>query len=383
MSKNVTARVTNSIAEIGASNWDACAGADNPFVSFAFLSSLEDSGSVCPETGWSPYHVVVEDESGDTVGCAPMYLKSHSQGEYVFDQNWAHAYEQAGGHYYPKLQISVPFSPVTGPRLLSRSSGGRDAVLSGCVQVADKLDVSSLHVTFPAFEEWKAMGDAGLLLRKDQQFIWHNDGYQCFDDFLEALSSRKRKNIRKERREAVAGGIEVEVITGGDLSEHHWDAFYAFYRDTSDRKWGRPYLNREFFSLMGERMPEKVVLVLCKREDRYVAGALNLLGSEALYGRNWGCIEDHPFLHFEACYYRAIDFAIANGLSRVEAGAQGPHKLSRGYMPEFTYSAHWIADPGFREAVADYLRREGGYVETDRQIMAEHGPFKKAGATPS
>lgn len=380
MSKSVTARIANTISEVDSSNWDACAGSENPFVSYAFLSSLEDSGSVAPETGWAPYHIVVEDEQGAAVGCAPMYLKSHSQGEYVFDQNWAHAYEQAGGHYYPKLQISVPFSPVTGPRLLSQTPGGRDAVLSGAMQVADKLDVSSLHVTFPSFNEWQAMGDAGLLLRKDQQFIWHNDGYETFDDFLEALSSRKRKNIRKERREAIAEDIEVEIVTGDDLKEYHWDAFYAFYCDTSDRKWGRPYLNRQFFSLMGERMPEKVVLVLCKRAGRYVAGALNMLGSEALYGRNWGCIEDHPFLHFEACYYQAIDFAIAHGLQRVEAGAQGPHKLSRGYMPEFTYSAHWIADPNFREAVADFLRREGAYVEADREVLAEHGPFKRIGA---
>jgi predicted N-acyltransferase len=306
-------------------------------------------------------------------------LKSHSQGEYVFDHSWAHAWERAGGDYYPKLQVSVPFSPVTGPRLLAPDEGTRALLLNACVQIADQMEVSSLHITFPTFEQWKEMGEAGLLLRKDQQFIWRNDGYGDFDDFLAALSSRKRKNIRKERAQATSNGISIEVLTGSDLREEHWDAFYRFYVDTSSRKWGRPYLNRQFFSLIGERMPEKIVLVLCKRAGRYIAGAINLLGSDALFGRNWGCVEDHPCLHFEACYYQAIEFAITRGLSRVEAGAQGQHKLARGYLPQFTYSAHWIADAGFRQAVARYLQEEGAYVEADQEALAAHGPFKRAG----
>lgn len=380
MKPPVTAKAINAIKDIGPADWDSCAGDGNPFTAYAFLSALEDSGCVAPETGWAPYHVVAEDADGRIVGCAPAYAKSHSQGEYVFDHNWAHAYEQAGGQYYPKLLIGVPFSPVTGPRLLAPDHAARDLLLSGSVQLADRLNVSSLHVIFSTFEEWEAMGDAGFLLRKDQQFIWHNDGYNTFDDFLDALSSRKRKNIRKERRQALENGIEIEVVSGGDLREHHWDAFYEFYLDTSGRKWGQAYLNRLFFSLIGERMPEKIALVMCKRDGRYIAGALNLLGKDALFGRNWGCIEDHACLHFEACYYQAIEFAIAHKLDRVEAGAQGPHKLARGYMPHFTYSAHWFADPGFREAVANFLRQEGSYVEADQRALEAHGPFKHAEA---
>lgn len=378
MTQTITARAVQSIDEVTAEAWDACAGPDNPFVSYAFLQALEESGCVGPQTGWAPYHVLIEDE-GSLRGCVPMYLKSHSQGEYVFDHSWAHAYERAGGSYYPKLQVSVPFSPVTGPRLLAPDTATQDYLLQACVQFADRLDVSSLHITFPTFEEWKKMGDAGLLLRKDQQFIWRNDGYESFDDFLEALSSRKRKNIRKERRQAVENDISMEALTGADLREEHWDAFYGFYVDTSSRKWGRPYLNRTFFSLIGERMPDKVVLMMAKRDGDYIAGALNLLGADALFGRNWGCIEDHPCLHFETCYYQAIDFAIEHGLDRVEAGAQGPHKLSRGYMPQYTYSAHWIADSGFRKAVAAYLQDEGGYVDADQRALEAHGPFKQSG----
>ncbi len=384
MSAPVTANAIPSLSAVSAADWDACAGSDNPFVSHAFLSSLEDSGCVGPGTGWSPYYVTIERDGGGLAGgglagCVPMYLKSHSQGEYVFDHSWAHAWERAGGHYYPKLQVSVPFSPVTGPRLLAPDQETRALLLNACVQIADKMDVSSLHVTFPDFEQWKEMGDAGLLLRKDQQFIWRNAGYRDFGDFLAALSSRKRKNIRKERAQAVENGVTIELLTGGDLREEHWDAFYQFYVDTSSRKWGRPYLNRRFFSLIGERMPEKILLVLCKRGGRYIAGAINLLGADALYGRNWGCIEDHPCLHFEACYYQAIEFAITHGLSRVEAGAQGQHKLARGYLPQFTYSAHWIADPAFRDAVARFLKEEGAYVEADQEALAAHGPFKKVG----
>jgi hypothetical protein len=378
VSEAVTARAIQSLKDIRPEDWDACAGGDNPFVSHAFLSALEESGCVGARTGWATTHVVIEAPEGGLRGCVPMYLKSHSQGEYVFDHGWAHAWERAGGNYYPKLQVSVPFSPVTGPRLLASDEETRALLLNACVQFADRMDVSSLHVTFPTFEQWKEMGEAGLLLRKDQQFIWRNEDYGSFDDFLAALSSRKRKNIRKERAQALEPGITMEVLTGSDLREEHWDAFYQFYVDTASRKWGRPYLNRQFFSLIGERMPERIVLVMAKREGRYIAGAINLLGNDALFGRNWGCIEDHPCLHFEACYYQAIDFAIERGLSRVEAGAQGPHKLSRGYLPQFTYSAHWIADEGFRDAVARFLREEGAYVESDQKMLEEHGPFRKA-----
>jgi predicted N-acyltransferase len=384
VSASVTAAAIPALSAVKAADWDDCAGTDNPFVSYAFLSALEDSGCVGAGTGWKPTHIVIEKpgggpNGGGLAGAVPMYLKSHSQGEYVFDHSWAHAWERAGGDYYPKLQVSVPFSPVTGPRLLAPDEGTRALLLNACVQVADRMGVSSLHITFPTFEQWSEMGEAGLLLRKDQQFIWRNDGYGTFDDFLAALSSRKRKNIRKERAQAVSAGIDIEVLTGKDLREEHWDAFYRFYMDTSSRKWGRPYLNRKFFSLIGERMPEKIVLVLCRRAGRYIAGAINLMGSDALFGRNWGCVEDHPCLHFEACYYQAIDFAISRGLSRVEAGAQGQHKLARGYMPQFTYSAHWIADPGFRQAVARFLQEEDAYVEHDQEVLAAHGPFRKVG----
>ncbi|TDI59217.1 MAG: N-acetyltransferase [Alphaproteobacteria bacterium] len=374
---DVTARTVQSINDVPAAEWDRCAGEENPFVSHAFLSALEDSGSVNASTGWAPYHVTIANKDGSLRGCVPMYLKSHSQGEYVFDQSWAHAYESAGGSYYPKLQVSVPFSPVTGPRLLAQDSDTRDLLLSACIQFADSLQIASLNITFPTYEEWTQMGEAGLLLRKDQQFIWSNDNYDSFDDFLAALSSRKRKNIRKERRQALENGIEIEWVTGSDLTEHHWDAFYDFYVDTSNRKWGQPYLKRSFFSLIGERMPDRVLLILCKREGQYIAGAINFIGTETLFGRNWGCVEHHPCLHFEACYYQAIDFAIEHKLSSVEAGAQGQHKLARGYMPQFTYSAHWIADAGFRRAVANFLKDEGAYVESDQRILADHGPFKK------
>ena len=373
----IPARAVQSINDIPADEWDRCAGAENPFVSHAFLSALEDSGSVTAKTGWAPYHVTIENEDGSLRGCVPMYLKSHSQGEYVFDQSWAHAYEGAGGSYYPKLQVSVPFSPVTGPRLLAQDTETKDFLLSACIQFADSLGIASLNITFPTHAEWVQMGDAGLLMRKDQQFIWSNDSYETFDDFLAALSSRKRKNIRKERRQALENGVEIEWVTGADLKEHHWEAFYKFYIDTSSRKWGQAYLNRSFFSLIGERMPDNILLIMCKKDGRYIAGAINFIGTKTLFGRNWGCIEDHPCLHFEACYYQAIDFAISRGLESVEAGAQGQHKLARGYMPQLTYSAHWITDPGFRKAVANFLKEEGAYVESDRRILSHLGPFKK------
>ncbi len=373
------ARVVTEIGAVEEAAWDACAGPDNPFVAHAFLSALEDSGSVGAEAGWAPQYLVLEDEAGQVLGVAPMYLKGHSQGEFVFDHAWAHAYERAGGQYYPKLQVAAPFTPVTGPRLMVRGDRNdlRRALLAGCIQVAERFRVSSLHVTFPTEEEWNLMGEAGLLLRTAEQFHWLNRGYAEFDDFLGQLASRKRKAIRKERREAMASGIEIEAITGRDLNEDHWDAFFAFYMDTGSRKWGSPYLNRRFFSLLGERMGESVVLMLCRRDGRPIAGALNLVGGDTLYGRYWGCVEDHRFLHFETCYYRSIDYAIAHGLAKVEAGAQGPHKLARGYEPVTTYSAHWVRDAGFHEALDRYLEAERREVAAEIDYLGKRTPFRK------
>jgi uncharacterized protein len=379
--ERVTVKVVRRLADIAAAEWDACAGADNPFLCYAFLEALEASGSATRESGWQPQHLALEDAAGRLIGAVPLYLKSHSYGEYVFDWGWASAYERAGGRYYPKLQCSVPFTPVTGPRLLLRpeaDAAAADGLIAGMVELARRHKVSSLHVTFPTKAEWDRLGAAGFLQRVGQQFHWENDGYASFDDFLEALSSRKRKQIRRERRDALLGGIEIETLTGAAIEPRHWDAFYRFYRSTSDRKWGDAYLTRAFFDLIGQRMAERIVLVLARKSGRYVAGALNLLGRDALYGRNWGCTGDFPFLHFEACYYRAIDFAIARGLKRVEAGAQGPHKIQRGYLPSPTYSAHWIRDPGFARAVADFLARERATVESEmEEIEQEMSPFRR------
>ncbi|MES0808452.1 GNAT family N-acetyltransferase [Roseibium sp. SCPC15] len=354
----------------------------NPFLSHAFLDSLESSGCATGDTGWLPRHMILEDETGTVLGAVPAYLKSHSQGEYVFDHGWADAFYRAGGEYYPKLQISVPFTPATGRRFLTGPSVNREAGLqalaAGLVQLCKRTGASSVHSTFLTEPEWTTLGELGYLQRTDQQFHWENNGYDCFDDFLTDLASRKRKAIRKERREALcAEGIEVEWITGSDLTEAHWDAFFKFYMDTGSRKWGRPYLNRDFFSLINERLAEQTLLVLAKRNGRYIAGALNFMGSETLFGRHWGCTEHHPFLHFELCYYQAIDFAIDRGLKRVEAGAQGAHKLARGYMPATTYSAHWIAHEGLHQAVADYLERERFAIERENEALVEHAPFKK------
>lgn len=385
----LTARVLGAIAEIDAAQWDACANPGDgvpmdPFLSHAFLRAIEESGSATARTGWAPQHLVLE-QAGRVLGVAPLYLKSHSYGEYVFDQGWARAYEQAGGRYYPKLQIAVPFTPVTGRRLLVRpgpqAAQIRRALVAAALELARQRNVSSLHVTFPSEAEWEELGGLGFLQRTDQQFHWENKNYSSFDDFLNALSSRKRKQIRKERREALAPGISCEVLTGSDLREEHWDAFFTFYRSTGARKWGSPYLTRDFFSRIGAAMPERIALVLCRRAGRYIAGALNFIGSDTLYGRNWGAVEDHPFLHFEACYYQAIDFAIARGLKRVEAGAQGPHKLARGYLPCLTYSAHWLRDPVFRDAVARYLEQERDYVAEDRAFLEEHTPFRRGPLT--
>jgi predicted N-acyltransferase len=375
-------RVHRRISEVGREAWDACAGGGNPFVSYDFLDVLEESGCAVERTGWAPQHLSVEDEAGEVAGAMPLYLKSHSQGEYVFDWSWADAYERAGGRYYPKLQCAAPFSPVTGPRLLVREAVDRDLgrklLLGGALTLCERIGASGLHVTFPTEDDWRFMGEQGLLLRQDQQYHWHNAGYATFDDFLAALSSSRRKTIRRERRDAQAE-VEIVAITGAELTEDHWDAFFGFYMDTGSRKWGQPYLNRRFFSLLGERMADRVLLIMARRGDRWIAGALNLIGDDCLYGRNWGCIEDVPFLHFELCYYQAIEHAIRLGLARVEAGAQGPHKIARGYLPTPVYSAHWIADPALREPVRRYLEQERRAIEHDMELLEEEfSPFKAA-----
>jgi predicted N-acyltransferase len=354
---------------------------DNPFVSHEFLSSIERSSSVGPRTGWQPHHLIVETGGGELLGAAPCYLKGHSRGEYVFDAGWAEAFERAGGDYYPKLQVSVPFTPVTGPRLLVKpgplASAAREAMVQGLIGVTKGNGLSSAHVTFLPEQDWQALGEHGFLLRTDQQFHWRNKGYATFDDFLADLSSRKRKAIRRERKDALAAGIEVHWLTGKDLTESVWDAFFAFYMETGSRKWGRPYLTREFFSIVGQAMGERILLVMAKRNGRWIAGAINFIGADAIYGRNWGAIEHHPFLHFELCYYQAIDYAIRHRLARVEAGAQGEHKLARGYMPVTTYSAHFIANPGLRRAIDDYLKRERRYVAAASEELAAAAPFRK------
>jgi len=374
-------RVVERLAEVPAAEWDACAGGDNPFLSHAFLEALEASGSATAETGWLPQHLLVEDAEGRLIGAAPLYLKSHSYGEYVFDHGWAQAYERAGGRYYPKLQSAVPFTPVTGPRLLVRagaSSAVEDTLIAALLEIARAHKVSSLHVTFPPRAQWERLGEAGFLRRTGQQFHWENRDYASFEEFLEALNSRKRKQIRRERRDALAGGLEIETLTEGALEPRHWDAFYRFYRSTTDRKWGDAYLTREFFDLLHERLAGRAVLMLARKGKRYVAGALNLLGRDALYGRNWGCVGDFPFLHFELCYYRALDFAIERGLKRVEAGAQGAHKIQRGYLPTPTYSAHWIEDAGFRAAVEKFLAREREAVAAEmEELGTELSPFRR------
>ncbi|WP_420558947.1 GNAT family N-acetyltransferase [Tepidicaulis sp.] len=382
--EQVMIRVVHAISEVKAEEWDACANPPgeprNPFVSHAFLKALEESGSATRSTGWAPYHLVIEEPGGKLAGCLPMYLKNHSRGEYVFDYGWADAFERAGGRYYPKLQVSVPFTPASGRRLLARPGPARAHIekqlLAGAMEVCRQLEASSIHFTFLPKEQWDELGKIGLLQRTDQQFHWTNRNYAAFDDFLADLASRKRKNLKKERARALENGIEIEWVTGADLTEDHWDAFFMFYMDTGARKWGTPYLTREFFSLINETMADDTLLIMAKRERRYIAGALNFIGSDTLFGRNWGCIEDHPFLHFECCYYQAIDFAISRGLKKVEAGAQGAHKLARGYLPEHTYSAHYIANPGLREAVGDYLERERAYVDQDIEMLGEHSPFR-------
>jgi uncharacterized protein len=398
-STETTLEAVPSVSEIPAADWDACAnpaGASpvltasfdphskagyNPFVSHAFFSALEASGSACARTGWGPHHLLARID-GEIAGIVPCYLKSHSQGEYVFDRGWADAYERAGGRYYPKLQASVPFTPATGPRLLIRNEFDRDeigtALASGLVALCGMTKASSAHVTFAPEAEWKFLAACGFLQRTDQQFHWHNQGYRDFEDFLASLNSRHRKAIKRERREALASGVTIHALNGSDITEEAWDAFFAFYMETGSRKWGRPYLTRAFFSLIGESMADDVVLIMARRNGRWVAGAINFIGSDTLFGRNWGAIEHHPFLHFEVCYYQAIDFAIRRGLRTVEAGAQGEHKIARGYLPQTTYSAHYIADADLRRAISEYLKRERAYVAEAGRELTEAGPFRKS-----
>jgi len=373
----IEARIAPSVGSLPAAEWDALGGG-NPFTSHAFLSALEDSGSVGPETGWSPAPITITGADGRLVGALPAYLKGHSQGEYVFDHAWADAWHRAGGSYYPKLQIAAPFTPATGPRLLLADEALALPLLRAAEQVCVENGLSSAHATFITPAQLPLFERADWLLRRDIQFHWHNRGYASFDQFLAALSSRKRKDIRKERAAAQAG-IEIRALTGAEIGEAEWDAFWAFYQDTGARKWGHPYLTRKAFTLLGQRMGERIVLILAYEEGQAVAGALNFIGPDALYGRYWGALVEKPFLHFELCYYQAIDLAIGLGLPRVEAGAQGPHKLARGYEPVETWSAHWIAHPGFREAVADFLERERAGVALDQNYLAAHTPFRREG----
>ena len=373
---DLIARVAPGVGAIPAAEWDALAGGGNPFVSHAFLTALEDSGSVGPGTGWDPSPIVIEDARGTLLAAMPAWLKSHSQGEYVFDHAWADAWHRAGGRYYPKLQIAAPFTPATGPRLLLADEAYAAPLLRAAETLCAQNGLSSAHATFIEPGQRHLFERAGWLLRNDIQFHWHNRGYGSFDDFLADLSSRKRTDLRKERARAQEG-VEIRHVSGGELRPEHWDAFWVFYQDTGARKWGQPYLTREAFDLFGERMAERILLVLAFVDGAPIAGALNFVGEDALYGRYWGCTAERPFLHFELCYYQAIDAAIARGLARVEAGAQGGHKLARGYEPVPTWSAHWLADAGFREAVADFLEREREGVAQDSLYLAGRTPFRK------
>jgi predicted N-acyltransferase len=414
----ISLRVAGAIGDIAPQAWDACAnpgsvpklngqsgslGANprlecqapagvllddpvsqtdyNPFISHDFLAALECSGSARGRSGWQPMHLVAETGDGTLIGAAPCYAKSHSQGEYVFDHGWADAYERAGGRYYPKLQVSVPFTPATGRRLLVRPGPDADrvrgALADGLAEICRRSSASSVHVTFPTEPEWQLLGARGYLLRTHRQFHWENADYDSFEAFLAALASRKRKTIRRERADAVSAGIDIHWLTGSDLTEAVWDAFFEFYMETGSRKWGRPYLTRAFYSMVGEKMGDRILLVMAKRNRRWIAGAINFIGSDTLFGRHWGAIEHHPFLHFEVCYYQAIQYAIERRLGRVEAGAQGQHKIARGYLPRTTYSAHYIEDPGLRRAVADFLKHERAHVADEIEEFAEAAPFRK------
>ena len=380
-----TVKLVPGLRDIEAAAWDGCANpvpaTYNPFVSHAFLKALEDAGCVGPGTGWLPRHLVLHDECSSVAGVAPCYVKSHSQGEYVFDHGWADAYAQAGGRYYPKLQIAVPFTPVPGPRLLVRpgaaAAANEHTLAAAAIEVARQNGLSSVHLTFADKSAQERLAALGYLARTGQQFHWHNQGYKTFEDFLGTFASRKRKAVRKERLEALAPGITIEHFKGREIAGSHWDAFFEFYMDTASRKWGRPYLNRKFFSHLGQAMPERCLLMLAKREGKHIAGALNMIGGDCLYGRYWGATEQHPSLHFEVCYYQAIEYAITHGLARVEAGAQGEHKLARGYLPVETYSAHWIADTSLKRAVERFLRQERQLVVESNAELTEMGPYRR------
>ena len=377
--------ILESINNIDSLTWDSCVPDKHPFVSHAFLSALEESGSATTQTGWLAQHVVLEDNNRNTLGIVPMYLKNHSQGEYVFDHGWAEAFEHAGGQYYPKMQISVPFTPATGPRLLLNQKIDQNSkqsqiltkqLLDACILRCKETGVSSLHVTFPNKHQASFLENKGLLTRSGIQFHWENKGYSDFNEFLESLTSRKRKQIRRERREALSSGIKIIQLSGNDIEEKHWDAFFKFYQETGNRKWGIPYLTREFFSLIGQKICDQIVLMLVEKDSRLIAGALNLKSDNVLYGRNWGSIEYHKFLHFEVCYYKAIDYAIRHQIKYVEAGAQGEHKLIRGYLPTLTYSAHWIANPSFHDAIKSYLEKETPLIKHAISDLTTHAPFK-------
>lgn len=383
-----TAEIHAATADIPAATWNSLVPStqgkpDNPFLDHAFFLALEQSGCATQKTGWQPQHIILRDESGAAIGLMPLFLKSHSMGEYVFDHGWANAYQQAGGNYYPKLQCSVPFTPVTTPKLLVPSGDPaiERALLAAAQQLATQRGASSVHLTFVPEDQADAIEADGWLKRLDTQFHWHNQNYASFEDFLETLASRKRKAIRRERRDALADGLTVKWLTGSDLQEHHWDAFYDFYEDTGARKWGRPYLNREFFSRLNQTMAGQIVLMLTYDGSQPIAGAINFVGKDRIYGRNWGATRDVPFLHFELCYYQAIDYAIAHKLSVVEAGAQGEHKLARGYAPATTYSTHWIAHPGLRHAVADFLEQERLAVAREQEVLDHLTPFRRGERT--
>lgn len=384
MTQTYQIRIIKSLREVEPKAWNGLLAKKplNPFLTHEFLSALETSKSACAETGWLGQHLLLETSDGELLGALPCYLKNHSQGEYVFDHGWADAFMRAGGEYYPKLQCSVPFTPATGPRFLVPECENKavrfQALAEGLKQLCERMSVSSAHITFMEKDEWQSAGELGFLQRNDQQFHWINHGYSSFEDFLAALSSRKRKNIKKERSGALEdNGITIDLLKGPDITERIWDRFFAFYTDTGSRKWGTPYLTREFFTEIGETLADRTLLIMARRNDEYIAGALNFIGDDCLYGRHWGCLEDHPFLHFEVCYYQAIEYAIEHKLLRVEAGAQGGHKLARGYVPVKTYSAHWITHAGFRDAVSDYLVHERREVDRHNELLADHAPFKK------
>ena len=376
--------VENSIENIGKKNWNNCANHEassyNPFVSYEFLNALEKSNSVNGDSGWYTSFFVAKDKDDKIIGCTPAYLKNNSSGEYVFDYSWAEAYQRVGRSYYPKLQISIPFTPVSTPKLLTKDQNDVDTkvfMLQAIEDFCSEHAISSAHLTFLNEKELNTLQNKKWLIRTDQQFHWFNDNYNDFNDFLSDLSSRKRKNIKKERDEANKNGLVIEALNHKEIQEFHWDEFYKFYIDTSMRKWGQPYLNRDFFSLIGQTLSENILLIMVKNNNKYIAGALNFIGGDTIYGRNWGCIEDHKNLHFEVCYYRAIDFAINNKLKKVEAGAQGAHKISRGYQPSKTFSAHWIKDIDFFEAISNYLKDERVYIQENIEKLNEYIPFKK------